>query len=51
MMSQSDAYVLISVPGTNVQEEKTKVVKKSANPEWNEAYGYDVRQGNGSVCY
>ena len=42
MMSQSDPYVLISVPGTSVQQEKTKVVKKSAHPEWNQAYGYDV---------
>lgn len=42
MMSQSDPYVLISVPGTNVQQERTKVVKSSAHPEWNQAYGYDV---------
>ena len=41
-MSQSDPYVLISVPGTNVQQEKTKVVKSAAHPEWNQAYGYDV---------
>lgn len=42
MMSQSDPYVLVSVPGTNVQQERTKVVKSSAHPEWNQAYGYDV---------
>ena len=45
-MSQSDPYVLISVPGTNVQQEKTKVVKSAAHPEWNQAYGYDVSPGN-----
>ena len=42
MMSQSDPYVLVSVPGTNVQQERTKVVKSSAHPEWHQAYGYDV---------
>ena len=42
MMSQSDPYVLISVPNTNVQQERTKVVKSTAHPEWNQAYGYDV---------
>ena len=47
-MSQSDPYVLISVPGTNVQQEKTKVVKSTAHPEWNQAYGYDVSPDN--VC-
>ena len=52
MMSQSDPYVLVSVPGTNVQQERTKVVKSSAHPEWNQAYGYDVshsREGDISV--
>ena len=44
-MSQSDPYVLISVPGTNVQQERTKVVKSTANPVWNQAYGYDVSPG------
>ena len=42
MMSQSDPYVLVSVPGKNVQQERTKMVKSSAHPEWNQAYGYDV---------
>ena len=41
-MSQSDPYVLISVPNTNIQQEKSKVVKSSANPEWHQSYGYDV---------
>ena len=46
MMSQSDPYVLVSVPGTNVQQERTKVVKSSAHPEWNQTFGYDVSPGN-----
>ena len=42
MTGQSDPYVMISVPGVNFKPIKTKSIKNSANPEWNETHSFDV---------
>lgn len=45
-MSLSDTYVKVlhSVQGKVIERKKTKVVKKSTSPVFNEAFVFDVRE-------
>ena len=51
MMGQSDPYVLVSIPGTNVKQAKTKQIKNNANPVWNETFSYDVSYQKRSIHF
>ena len=41
-MSKADPYVLISVPGVNFKPIKTKSIKSTQEPVWNETHTFDV---------
>ena len=42
MISKADPYVLISVPGVNFKPIKTKSIKSTQEPVWNETHTFDV---------
>jgi len=49
MMSKADPYVLISVPGVNFKPIKTKSIKSTQEPVWNETHTFDINDVAGKT--
>ncbi|KAK2532299.1 hypothetical protein Q9233_005315 [Columba guinea] len=43
LLSQSDCYVSLSLPTASVQHFRTKTVKNSKNPTWNETFHFTIQ--------
>ena len=49
IIGKTDPYVLVNLLGGNVKECKTKVVKNSPNPVWEESIRFMANEAQGKV--